>query len=302
MKRQLFNVLHSVSAGEEVREGVVRLQDYARKGTVARRLHVLVADDNPTNREVIGKILERGGHAAVVVENGEEALDAIERESFDVVLLDRNMPGMGGMEALHAMRLMTRARGRLPIAMLSADVTPEVKREALEAGFDAFLPKPIEALRLLEEVQALSALKPEEPRRAEGQSPRAPRQAPGAVAVVNAETLGHLEELTSTNPFEGFEKLVGVFLADSATLLQRIEQALNARNLQEFRSLLHAMKGSSASMGTDRLTALCGDLGRLSDSELRLKASGLLHSIGEEFSAARGELERYLRERKRSTG
>jgi len=300
-KRQLFNVLHSVSAGEEVREGVVRLQDYARKGTVARRLHVLVADDNPTNREVIGKILERGGHAAVVVENGEEALDAIERESFDVVLLDRNMPGMGGMEALHAMRLMTRASGRLPVAMLSADVTPEVKREALEAGFDAFLPKPIEALRLLEEVQALSALKPEEPRRAEGQSLRAPRHGtPGAVAVVNAETLGHLEELSSSQAF--VEKLIGVFLADSAALLERIEQALNARNLQEFRSLLHAMKGSSASMGTDRLTGLCGDLGRLSDSELRLKASGLLHSIGEEFGAARGELERYLRERKRSAG
>jgi two-component system, sensor histidine kinase RpfC len=302
-KRQLFNVLHSVSAGEEVREGVVRLQDYARRGIAARRLRVLVADDNPTNREVIGKILERGGHGVVVVEDGEEALDAMEREAFDVVLLDRNMPGMGGMEALHAMRLMTRASGRLPIAMLSADVTPEVKREALEAGFDAFLPKPIEALRLLEEVQALSTLRPEEPRRAEGQSvsARAPRPAmPAAVLVVNTETLGHLEELSSSQAF--VDKLVGVFLADSAALLGRIEQALNARNLQEFRSLLHAMKGSSASMGTDRLTALCGDLGRLSDSELRLKASGLLHSIGDEFGAARDELERYLRERKRSAG
>jgi two-component system sensor histidine kinase RpfC len=300
-KRQLFNVLHSVSAGEELREGVVRLQDYARKGIAARRLHVLVADDNPTNREVIGKILERGGHAAVVVESGEEALDAIESESFDVVLLDRNMPGMGGMEALHAMRLMTRASGRLPIAMLSADVTPEAKREALEAGFDAFLPKPIEALRLLEEVQALSTLRPEEQRRAEGQMARPPRRgAPEAAAVVNNETLGHLEELSSSHAF--VEKLVGVFVTDSAALLGRIEQALNARNLQEFRSLLHAMKGSSASMGTDRLTALCGDLGRLSDSELRLKASGLLQAIGEEFSAARGELERYLRERKRSAG
>ncbi|HUQ25137.1 MAG TPA: ATP-binding protein [Burkholderiales bacterium] len=299
-KRQLFNVLHSVSAGEEVREGVVRLQDYARRGVTARRLRVLVADDNPTNREVVGKILERGGHAAVVVENGEEALDAVEREAFDVVLLDRNMPGMGGMEALQAMRLMTRASGRLPIAMLSADVTPEAKREALEAGFDAFLPKPIEALRLLEEVQALHALKPtEEERRGEAPagSVRSPR---GAVPVANAETLGHLEELSSSHAF--VEKLVGVFLADGTALVGRIEQALSGRNLQEFRSLLHAMKGSSASMGTDRLTALCGKLGRLSDSELRLQATGLLHSINDEFGAARGELERYLRERKRSAG
>ena len=53
-KRQLFNVLHSVTAGEEAREGVVRLQDYARRGGGAKGLHVLVADDNPTNREVLG--------------------------------------------------------------------------------------------------------------------------------------------------------------------------------------------------------------------------------------------------------
>jgi two-component system sensor histidine kinase RpfC len=302
-KRQLFNVLHSVSAGEEVREGVVRLQDYARKGATARRLRVLVADDNPTNREVVGKILERGGHAVVLVENGEEALDAVERESFDVVLLDRNMPGMGGMEALQAMRLMTRGSGRLPVAMLSADVTPEVKREALEAGFDTFLPKPIEALRLLEEVQALSSIRPEEARRTEGlgASVRLPRAAGGgAAAVVNVETLGHLEELSSSHAF--VEKLIGVFVTDSSALLGRIEQALGARNLQEFRSLLHAMKGSSASMGTDRLTALCGDLGRLSDAELRLKASGLPRTISDEFAAARDELDRYLRERKRSAG
>jgi HPt (histidine-containing phosphotransfer) domain-containing protein len=210
---------------------------------------------------------------------------------------------MGGMEALQAMRLMTRASGRLPVAMLSADVTPEVKREALEAGFDAFLPKPIEALRLLEEVQALSLLKVDEARRADGQgvSVRLPRAAgAAAVAVANAETLGHLEELSSSPAF--VEKLIGVFVADSSALLARVEQALNARNLQEFRSLLHAMKGSSASMGTDRLTALCGDLGRLSDSELRLQASGLLRSISDEFGAARDELERYLRERKRSAG
>jgi len=197
---------------------------------------------------------------------------------------------------------MTRARERLPIAMLSADVTPEAKREALEAGFDAFLPKPIEALRLLEEVQALSAVRPEEPRRAEAVAPgRTARSAAvPAAAVVNTETLGHLEELSSSTGF--VEKLVGVFLADSGALLDRIEQALTGRNFQEFRSLLHAIKGSSASMGTDRLTTLCSSLSRLSDSELRLQGPGLLRALGDELAVARGELERYLRDRQQSAG
>jgi two-component system sensor histidine kinase RpfC len=302
-KRQLFNVLHSVSAGDEVREGVVRLQDYARRGASARKLRVLVADDNPTNREVLGKILERGGHEAILVADGEEALDAVERERYDIVLLDRNMPRMGGIEALQAMRLMTSGLARLPIAVLSADVTPEVRRECQEAGADAFLSKPIEAARLLQQIQVMVAGKP-------GEVPQLPiEQAPRArstvdalepVPAVNLETLSHLEELGSSPAF--IQKLIGVYLADSAALLGKVEGALASRNVQEFRAHLHAIKGSSASMGTDRLTSLCTQLGKLSDAELRLQAPALFKSVSAELAAARAELERYVHDRQQSTG
>jgi two-component system sensor histidine kinase RpfC len=298
-KRRLFNVLHSVAAGEEVHEGVVRLQDYARRGVASAKLRVLVADDNPTNREVLGKILERSGHGVTLVNDGEHALDAIERDAHDLVILDRNMPGLGGVEALQALRLMTRGRERLPVIMLSADVTPEAKREALEAGADAFLSKPIEALRLLDEIQRLTSAKPEPARKSE---PALLQKLPmiAAPAVVNAETLGHLEELGSSLAF--VEKLIRVFLSDSSTILERIEKVLAGRDYHEFRSLVHAMKGSSASMGTDRLTRACGSLGSLSDAELRLQAPALLRSLGEEVGAARTQLERYLQERRKSAG
>jgi two-component system sensor histidine kinase RpfC len=300
-KRRLFNVLHSVAAGDERHEGVVRLQDYAKRGgaAAAAKLRVLVADDNPTNREVVGKILERSGHAVTLVNDGESALDAIERDAHDIVILDRNMPGMGGMEALQALRLMTRGRERLPVIMLSADVTPEAKREALEAGADTFLPKPIEALRLLEQIQILTAEKPEAP-----QAPAQPRAlariGAAAPAVVNAETLEHLEELGSSLAF--VEKLIRVFLSDSGAILERIEKVLAGRDYHEFRSLVHAMKGSSASMGTDRLTRTCSSLGSLTDAELRLQAPALLRSLGDEVADARTQLERYLTERRKSAG
>ena len=298
-KRQLFNVLHSVSAGGEVHEGVVRLRDYARRGS-ARSLRILVADDNPTNREVIGKILERGGHVATLVNDGEQALDTLEREAFDLVLLDRNMPGVSGIQALQALRLMTRGRERLPVVMLSADVTPETKREAFEAGADAFLAKPIEALRLLEEVQSLTAAKEKPARAADTPEPLRPgTPAAGEAAVVNSETLGHLEELGSSAAF--IEKLVAVFISDSNALLERIEQSLGGRDYGQLRSLLHAMKGSSASIGTDRLTALCGRVGKLSDAQLRLQSTAVLRSLSDELAAARGELERHLQSRKRSS-
>lgn len=302
-KRQLFNVLHSVSAGDETGAGVVRLQDYARRTPGARKLRVLVADDNPTNREVLGKILERGGHDVTLVDDGEQALDAAERDSFDIVLLDRNMPRMGGLEALQAIRFLYGGPEQLPVAILSADVTPEARRECLEVGANAFLAKPVEAGRLLDELQALAGSRPAESARATPKEGSRVLAHPGSAAradIVNTETLAHLEELGSSVAF--IEKLVTVYLADSTALLTKIEGALAARNVQEFRSLLHAMKGSSASMGTDRLTKMCADVGKLSDAEIRLQATGLAKSLSDELSTARIELESYLRAKQRSAG
>jgi two-component system, sensor histidine kinase RpfC len=297
-KRRLFNVLHSVSAGDDVAEGVVRLQDYARRGAGARRLRILVADDNPTNREVIGKILERAGHGVVVVNDGDEALDAMESERFDAVLLDRNMPGTGGIEALQAIRLITRGRERLPVMILSADVTPEAKREAFEAGADGFLPKPIEALRLLEEIHAAVSVRPEQRRVELGAPVLRVRADDAPTPVVNVATLGHLEELGSSAGFVA--KLAGVFMADNTSLLSQMEEMLAGRNYRGFRAHLHAMKGSSASMGTERLTGLCTSVGKLSDAELRLQGPGLLRSLSDELAAARSEFDRYVHDKQQS--
>jgi two-component system sensor histidine kinase RpfC len=303
-KRQLFNVLHSITAGEESRDGVVRLQDYARRGGESKGLNVLVADDNPTNREVLARILERGGHTATLVSDGERALDALETSHFDVALIDRNMPRLSGVETVQAIRLTTGARERLPVVILSADVTPEAKRECLEAGADAFLAKPIEAARLLEQLQTLCAGKPQEAARPAAAletlrpAPRVLQQGP--LAVVNADTLADLEELGSSPAF--MDKLIGVFVADNVTLIAKIESALAARNVVEFRSHLHAMKGSAASMGAERLTGYCKDMGRLSDAEVKLQIPALLKTLREELALTRETLERYLQERRKSTG
>jgi HPt (histidine-containing phosphotransfer) domain-containing protein len=121
-----------------------------------------------------------------------------------------------------------------------------------------------------------------------------------AAAVVNVETLQQLEELGSSFAF--IEKLVGVFLTDSAATLERMEKALVAHEHREFRSLVHALKGSSASMGTDRLTSLCSRLGSLSDAELRLQAPALQREFTQELVAARAQFERHLAERVKSVG
>ena len=298
-KRQLFNVLHSVAAGEEVRDGVVRLGDYARRGSAARKCNVLAADDNPTNREVIGRILERGGHTVTLVSDGDEALEALERAQFDIVLLDRNMARMGGVEALQFIRLMGRGLERIPVIVLSADVTTEAKQECMEAGADAFLPKPIEAMKLLEGIQELvergvgaAAAASERPEPSQARA-----DPPGQAQVVNLETLSQLEALGSP----GFlERLIGVFVADNDVLIQKVHTAVSARNFTEFRNHLHAMKGSAASMGAERLTRICSEQGKLSDAELRLQSLQLVRSIEQELEMARQALGRHLDARRQS--
>jgi two-component system, sensor histidine kinase RpfC len=154
---------------------------------------------------------------------------------------------------------------------------------------------------LLDEIQALVGAKAEATRKLEAPAVLQHRPAsPAPPAVVNAETLGHLEELGSSLAF--VEKLIRVFISDSSAILARIEQVLPGRDYHEFRSLIHAMKGSSASMGTDRLTRLCSSLGNLSDAELRLQAPALQRTLAEELGLARTHLERYLLERRKSVG
>lgn len=121
-----------------------------------------------------------------------------------------------------------------------------------------------------------------------------------AAPVINPATLADLEGLGSSPAF--IDKLIGVFVADNVTLMAKMESALGARNVAEFRSHLHAIKGSATSMGAERLTGYCRDLGRRSDAEIRLQIPSILKRMRDELAGIRESLERYLQERRNSTG
>src|SRR5260370_12219325 len=156
--RLLFNVIHSATAVQGSQEGVISLSDYyATRDANRRRYQILVAEDNAVNQRVIVGILERAGHRVRVVDDGEQALDVLESERFDVIIMDLNMPELGGLDAARAYRFMDPEAIQVPIIMLSADVTSEAIKECEDAGIDAFLPKPVEARRLLDAIASLIA-------------------------------------------------------------------------------------------------------------------------------------------------
>ena len=122
----------------------------------AGRLHVLVAEDNLINQRYALEVLEKQGYSAVVVGNGREALLALERETFDVVLMDVQMPEMDGFEATNSIRARERFTGkRIPIIALTAHAMTGDRDKCLAAGMDAYVPKPIRGAELFSAIDGV---------------------------------------------------------------------------------------------------------------------------------------------------
>lgn len=119
-------------------------------------LRILVAEDNMIGRELVLRILDRLGHSAVAVGTGREALEALERETFDLVVMDVEMPDMDGLEAAEAIRERKgTAYRRIPILAVTAHAMAGDKERFLAAGMDAYLPKPITRAGLDEAIGSL---------------------------------------------------------------------------------------------------------------------------------------------------
>jgi CheY-like chemotaxis protein len=116
---------------------------------VERPLRVLLAEDNPVNRVVAMRLLEKRGHSVAVAVNGREALEATEQRIFDVVLMDLEMPQMSGLEATAAIRKREHGTGtHLPIIAMTAHAMIGDRERCLAIGMDAYVSKPVRAEEL----------------------------------------------------------------------------------------------------------------------------------------------------------
>jgi CheY-like chemotaxis protein len=118
-------------------------------GAESRSLRILVAEDNPINQRLACRILEKRGHVVAVAQNGREALEAVQAASFDLVLMDVQMPEVDGIEATRRIRLWEPAAGRRTmIAAMTAHAMVEDRERCLEAGMDSYVTKPLQIAQL----------------------------------------------------------------------------------------------------------------------------------------------------------
>ena len=217
----------------------------ARTRARARRpLRVLLAEDNPVNQEVALRLLERRGHSVIVAENGKQALTAIERHKFDLVLMDVQMPEMGGLEATQLIREKEKSTGEhLPILAMTAHAMQGDRERCIAAGMDGYLAKPIDPKSFLQTVEGIS-------QRAT-RSETTPQEAGSRDASSNAPRA--LDTKALLEWFSGNRKLlrsiVKTFRDDCPRMMARIRSALAANDANLLADGAHALKGSVGNFG-----------------------------------------------------
>jgi PAS domain S-box-containing protein len=252
--------------------------DDSRPAAMALRL--LVAEDNAVNRQLALALLAKLGYQADVVENGREALDAVEREAYDVVLMDVQMPELDGLEASRRIRDRFGSSGGPMIIATTANAMEGDREECLEAGMDDYLSKPI---HLDDLSRALARCRPLARTGAQ-------RTVPGGSGTGSRETLDHaaLESLVSSlgGGDEGWRtvrELLDTFIEDAAAQIAILRDAIARGDAEEAQRAAHTLKSSSATFGANSFAELCRELETLGRREQFDAAPELLERAENEW-------------------
>jgi signal transduction histidine kinase/DNA-binding NarL/FixJ family response regulator/HPt (histidine-containing phosphotransfer) domain-containing protein len=231
----------------------------------AKSLHILVAEDTDENRELVSELLKKRGHSVVGVADGRQALAALEKDHYDVVLMDEQMPRMDGLEATRAIRQKEKSTGKHQVIVaLTGNVTEEDQKQRIEAGMDGFVPKPFEMSALFDTIESLAAGANVIPATPASTPPptaaeRAPVQARSVAPVPAEDIAAHLLHTAGGNE-QLAKSLTKSFLADVPKRLAAIRSAIAAKDGAKLDTAAHALKGSVAIFGAQAAVTVARDL------------------------------------------
>ncbi|MDH5246816.1 MAG: response regulator, partial [Betaproteobacteria bacterium] len=240
-------------------------------------LRILVAEDNAVNQKVVMRLLGRMGYRADVAANGLEVLDAIERQHYDVVLMDIQMPEMDGIEAARRI-FQRRDRHEAPrLIAMTANAMPGDRELALSVGMEGYLTKPIDLSILRQALLGLSA-----------------RNDTGGHAGMQSLDLRRLDELAELGADDGgrlLRELIDLFVADSPAQMRSLWTAFGGRDASGLRAAAHRFLSSVENIGARRMAYLCTELERCGQSDNLTEAQPLLTQLTQELERVRALLE-----------
>ena len=250
-----LSTLHSNSLGPG-KQNKITEQTAATEPALFTSLgaRILLTEDNPTNQTVALGILRKLGLKADVANNGIEAIRALERQAYDLVLMDVQMPLMDGITATRQIRgeSSTAMNPRVPIIAMTAHARTSDRDKCLEAGMDDYVSKPVSPKLLTEALQRWlpqSDDKPSEIKAGEAPAGGAPDGAP-----VVFDRAGMLERLMDDQDLA--DAVIEAFLADTPHQLEALRSLTGLKDLQGAQTRAHTIKGASSSIGGEELRAL----------------------------------------------
>ncbi len=247
-------------------------------------LRVLLAEDNSTNQKVTLLMLERLGYRADVAANGFEVLDALRRQTYDLILMDVQMPGMDGLEATRRVRQGWPAEDQPRIVAMTANALRGDREACLAAGMDDYMSKPV----LFDDLRhaLLRAGRPGVPHSPTPPPEERPKpEAEGVPQRLNRESLRRLRQLESRAGKAILAEILGSYLGEGPRRLERLREAAASGDTAELAFVAHSLKGSSAQLGAERLAALCRDVELKAREEELEGAAALLGDVEGEFAA-----------------
>jgi CheY-like chemotaxis protein len=205
--------------------------------------HILLAEDGLVNQQIAVEILTQRGHTVVVAHNGNDVLEALNHEAFDLILMDVQMPEMDGIEATAAIRARERVMGgHIPIIAMTANAMQGDRERCLEAGMDGYIAKPVRATDLYQAVED-TVLTPYEPQvQSVGSETATAPDAENARAPV-------LDWAVAVAQLDGNEALLqemaSLFAEECPKLMTRIRAAMAQGEMAELRRAAHTLKSSA---------------------------------------------------------
>jgi len=242
-----------------------------------RNIRILVAEDNPINQKVASMMIKNLGYRADVVGNGLEALDALKRQKYDIVLMDVQMPEMDGLDATRQIRKLWHGKEGPFIIAMTASAMQGDREICLQAGMDEYIAKPIHLADLKEALERWSEDHPGE--------------AETALSEKSPETAGmqsrQIAELRSFGGPELVAELMSEFQVQVDTDLNRIEQVAQAADFDELLRLTHRLKGGSLTVGISAVTSICSELEHSARARDNRRIRVLLDQLRDEVNRSR---------------
>lgn len=253
--------------------------------TIPRRnMSVLVAEDNSVNQRLAARLLEREGHSVTIAGSGQEAVDLFEQRTFDLILMDVQMPGLDGLQATARIREKERSTGgHVPIAAMTAQAADSDRLRCLESGMDAYVTKPVHVPALLKIIESVGA---------GGNSMSSELAGEGVPMSLQLQQLNESLALSRVGgDVELLKEVIELFLDDYPSTLQKIKSAVAASDASALEQHAHSLKGAVSTFGASRAFEAAFELEKQGRSrDLGGAEAGLLQ-LEQALEALRPELE-----------